>query len=203
MTVDTARASAEFVMRSSKLRAFGLIGLGLTGILALAAPVVMIASDAVANPQVIHTLSDNPGSSILLSLGILIGMALLTYPLRAGLAHLGGNAVVRMADGMVTFEGRSWPNRETWRAPLAQFCGVTHHIRATLSGPRHEIVLVHPNRDKDIVLHVAPRHPKEDAVYYSELLGLAQLQPRTLYTRDRSRAVTEQIKPAEVHARAA
>ena len=201
MIVDTNRASAEFTMRSNKLQAVVLLTLALGAIAALVAPVLIIAIDAVRNPQVIHTLVEHPGSTVLLVLGVVVGLALLSFPLRAGFARLGGDAMVKMADGMVTFEGRGLLNRGSWKAPLAQFCGVTHHIRATLSGARHEIVLVHSDPGKDILLHVATRHPKDDAAYYADLLGLGQLQPRTLYTRRRS-PISATI-PVEIQARAA
>ncbi len=202
MNVDTHRASAEFTMRSNMLQAVTLLALALGGMAALISPVLIIAIDALQNPHVVHTIIEHPGSSLLLGLGILVGMALLSFPLRAGLARLGGNATVKMADGIVSFEGSGLINGGRWKAPLAQFCGVTHHIRATLSGPRHEIVLVHPDPAKDVLLHVASRHPKEDAVYYADLLGLGQLQPRTLYTRHRTAANADTID-AEIQARAA
>ncbi len=185
MSIDQTHASADFTMKSSKLQAVMLIAVGLGGLICLFAPLALIALDALANPQVIHSLSQNLGSAILVTCGVALASALLSYPLRAGLTRLAADAKVRMADGMVQFEGNGLTGQESWRAPLAQFCGVTHHIRATLSGPRHEIILVHPDPSKDILLHLAPRHPKEDAVHYADLLGLGQLQPRTLYDRHR------------------
>ena len=199
MKIDPARASAEFSIKTNMLQAILLIGIAVTGLVCLLAPVLMIATDAITNPHVIHTLADNPGSTALLACGIVLGTGLLIYPLRAGLARLGGKATVRMADGMVTFESQGLLHRDVWRAPLAQFCGVTHHIRATLSGPRHEIILVHPDPSRDILLHVAPRHPKDDAAHYADLLGLGQLQPRTLYSRRRSRPI--ETVPVELQAR--
>jgi hypothetical protein len=201
MKIDQTRASADFVMKTNKLQAAILIGLGLGGLVCLLAPVALIALDALANPLVMHTLSDNLASTALLACGVVITTALLLYPLRAGITRLRGDATVRMADGMVHFKGQGLTAPEDWRAPLAHFCGVTHHIRATLSGPRHEIILVHPDPSKDILLHVGPRHPAEDAVHYADLLGLGQLQPRTLYSRHRIRPLDQPT--VELQARAA
>lgn len=185
MTVDPVRASAEFNMSTRKLQAGLLVGLSLGGILGLLLPVGLIAVGAISNPQVINSLMEHPGSAALLAAGVLVGIALLTFPLRAGLARLSSSGRVEMADGMVNVERRGLVALERWSAPLAQFCGVTHHIRATLSGPRHEIILVHPERDKDVLLHLAHRHPPEGAEYYARLLGLPELQPRELYNRHR------------------
>lgn len=200
MKIDPNLATADFTFKSSKLEAALLLVLGIGGMLCLLAPIALIALDALANPHVVNTLSANIGSTALLSTGVILAAALLLYPLRAGLNRLSGNAKVRMADGMVHFHGKGLTGPETWRAPLAQFCGVTHHIRATLSGPRHEIILVHADPEKDILLHVAPRHPKEDAVHFAELLGLAQLQPKTLYSRHRSRPHDSTSVELQAHA---
>lgn len=190
MTVDPVRASAEFNMSTRKLQAGLLVGLSLGGMLGLLLPVGLIAVGAISNPQVINSLMEHPGSAALLAAGVLVGITLLTFPLRAGLARLSSSGRVEMADGMVHVERRGLVALERWSAPLAQFCGVTHHIRATLSGPRHEIILVHPERAKDVLLHVAHRHPQEGAEHYARLLGLPELQPRELYNRHRRAPVS-------------
>lgn len=185
MTVDPVRASAEFSMSTKKLQAGLLLGLAIGGMLGLLLPVGMIAFDAFSNPQLVNSLWEHPGSAALLLAGVVLGIALLTFPLRAGIARLTSAGRVEMADGMVTVERRGIVGTERWSVPLAQYCGVTHHIRATLSGPRHEIILIHPEPDKDVLLHLAGRHPQEGADYYARLLGLPEMPPRELYHRHR------------------
>ncbi len=202
MTVDPIRASAEFRMYTNPLYAGLLVGLSLAAMIGLLLPVAMIASGAASNPQVVNSLAAHPGSALLLLTGMAIGLALLFVPLRAGIARLGGNTRVEMADGMVRMERRGLFGHQRWSAALAEFCGVTHHIRATLSGPRHEIVLLHPEPGKDILLHLAGRHPPEGADHYARLLGLAELQPRELYYRRRTAPATCP-QPVELQARAA
>lgn len=197
MTVDPVRASAEFSMSTRKLQAGLLIGLALGGMLGLLLPVGMIAVDAASNPEVVNNLVEHPGSAVMLLAGVILGVALLTFPLRAGLARLNGAGRVEMADGMVTVERRGLLGSQHWSGPLTDFCGVTHHIRATLSGPRHEIILVHPDPDKDVLLHLAGRHPQEGADYYARLLGLAELPPRELYLRRRSAPARTAVAPVD------
>lgn len=173
-----------------------MIGASLAMIAGLLLPIALIVIDGVSNPQVMHTLADNPASTALLGVGIAIGLALLTVPLRSGLYRLGGAGTVRMADGLVAVERRGLLGTERWTAPLTSFCGVTHHIRATLSGPRHEIILVHPEPTKDLLLHLASRPPQEGAEHFAGLLGLAELQPKVLYSRHRTPAVAP--RPIEI-----
>lgn len=207
MTVDPIRASAEFSMSTRKLQAVLMIGLAIAGIAALLLPLGLIAFDATTNPQALSNLIEHPGSAALLTAGIALGVMLLTFPLRAGLARLTSAGRVEMADGLVTVERQGLLGAERWSTPLATFCGVTHHIRATLSGPRHEIILLHPNPQKDVLLHLASRHPQEGADHYARLLGLPELQPRELYNRQRSAprvpATAARHPQSEMHAKAA
>jgi hypothetical protein len=205
MTVDPVRASAEFSLSTRKLQAGLLVGMSLGAMLGLLLPVGLIATDALANPAVLNSLAEHPGSAALLSAGIILGLGLLTFPLRAGLARLSSSGRVEMADGQVKVERTGLFARERWSAPLSEFCGVTHHIRATLSGPRHEIILVHPEPEKDVLLHLTSRHPQEGADYYARLLGLPELPPRHLYNKRRSPPTPAPIEPTltELQARAA
>ncbi len=204
MKVDADRASAEFSMHTRKLQASLMVGLSIAAMAGLLLPLGLIAIGATSNPRLINSLTEHLGSTALLIAGIALGLFLLTFPLRAGLARLGGSARVQMADGMVTMERQGLFGTERWSAPLADFCGVTHHIRATLSGPRHEIILVHPERSKDVLLHIANRHPQEGADHYARLLCHSELQPRELYSRRRSApSVRLEQPPVEMHARAA
>ncbi len=201
MTVDPARASAELLLKTPPLQALLLIAFSTLGMAILLTPLGLIAADAATNPQVFNTLGEHIGSSLLLAAGVAVGLVLLAYPLRAGLARLGGRTKVRLADGQVFVERRGVLRSQNWSAPLSQFCGVTHHIRATLSGARHEIILVHPDPAKDVLLNLGSRHPKEGADHFAYMLGMAEVQPRTLYQR---RRVPAQIDAAsELRAQAA
>lgn len=191
MTVDPAQASAKILWKTTRFQAYCLIATSVAGMVGLLYPVLLIGADAIAHPQVVQTIAEHAGATTLLMTGIILGLTLLYFPLRSGLARLGGAGVVRLQDGQVHVERQGLLGRQQWSAPLKAYCGVTHHIRATLSGPRHEIILVHPDPAKDVLLNLAPRHPQEGAAYYGELLGLPEVQPRTLYQRQRTAPVND------------
>ena len=73
-----------------------------------------------------------------------------------------------------------------WNEPLTAYRGVAHHIRTSLSGAQHEIVLVHPDASKSIVLTTADRigQPQVDAM--AALLNVCEVPARTLYQSRRS-----------------
>jgi hypothetical protein len=66
-------------------------------------------------------------------------------------------------------------------APLASYSGVTHRVRASLAGSRHELILVHHEREKSILLSVAPRTSQADVERVAALLGQRQIPPSERY----------------------
>lgn len=203
MTVDTHRASAEITLKTQRFLAGLQVAGALVAMLVVLSPLWLIAADAASNPNVTNTVMEHPVSTLLLVAGMVFGMALLLVPLRGGLARLGGQTRVVLADGRVTVDRQGLTGRDTWVEPLSKYCGVTHHIRATLSGARHEIILVHPDPARDVLLNLSQRSPKDGADHFAELLGLPEIQPRTLYLRQRPLAAANDAAPSPITARAA
>ena len=71
--------------------------------------------------------------------------------------------------------------RRTWSEPLAHYAGVAHRVRASLSGLRHELILVHRNPSRTILLAVANRIAPEEVARVANLLGLAEISSREAY----------------------
>jgi hypothetical protein len=69
----------------------------------------------------------------------------------------------------------------TWTRPLAEFRGVAHHVRATLTGVRHELVLVHAVRGRTVLLYAANAIPQSTVDRAAALLDLPQVPSRELY----------------------
>jgi hypothetical protein len=133
------------------------------------------------------------GIEMLAALGFLI--YLVALPTRRLIARLTTTRAVEIAHGFVRVtEGgnfRSW----TWVAPLASFTGVAHHVRASLSGTRHELILVHPMREKCVLLSVAARTSQGEVDRVATLLGHNEIPPSELY---RFKALWLGMKPASL-----
>ena len=90
----------------------------------------------------------------------------------------------------------------TWSEPLSAYAGVAHHVRASLSGTRHELILVHPEREKSVLLSVAPRTTQAEVNRVINLLGSFEIPPSALYRfkapwmRSRSRASAPSLSDA-------
>jgi hypothetical protein len=131
------------------------------------------------------------GLEVLAAIGFLI--YLLALPASRLVARLSATRTVVIADGLVSVtEGghfRTW----TWAAPLASFTGVAHHVRASLSGTRHELILVHPTRAMSVLLSVAPRTSQSEVDRVATLLGHKVIPSSELY---RFKALWPRMKAA-------
>ena len=72
---------------------------------------------------------------------------------------------------------RTW----TWSAPLGAFTGLAHHLRASLSGTRHELILVHPEREKSVLLCLADTLAQQEVERVATLLGHKEIPSSVLY----------------------
>lgn len=132
-----------------------------------------------------------------LALEILAAIAFTTYLLWLPMRRLLGRLAIRRtveidATSVRVLEGgyfRSW----AWSAPLSSFMGVAHHVRASLSGTRHELILVHPIREKSVLLSVANRTAQGEVDRVVALLGHKEIPPSELY---RFRAPWPRMSPA-------
>lgn len=183
VSVTTQGIPVEFQQHPAKLKAAALIALSTAAIATMLAPPTLIAIDLVNSPHALAALIERPMSTVLLAVGVMVCLALLYFPLRAGLSRLGSGSNVRLEHGMVTVDDFGLTGSRRWSLPFNQFCGVSHHIRATLSGPRHEIILVHPDRSKDVLLQLGNRAPEPGADHFARLLGLPEVHAKELYGR--------------------
>jgi hypothetical protein len=119
------------------------------------------------------------GVELLSALTALIFM--IGLPIRRQLARLAMKRDVEIAHGIVTVTEGSHFRTWTWKAPIAEYLGVAHHVRASLSGTRHELIMVHPEHEKSVLLCVAPRTSQSEVDRVAALIGLKQVPPGELY----------------------
>jgi hypothetical protein len=72
-------------------------------------------------------------------------------------------------------------SRTAWRMPLSTFEGVALHLRSSLSGVRTEAVLVHPNRNRSVVLMVAEHIGEREILELCRVLKLPRIPAARLY----------------------
>jgi hypothetical protein len=86
--------------------------------------------------------------------------------------------------------------RASFETPLASYAGVAHHIRASLSGNRHELILVHPDPARTVLVAVAPRFGESDIQRLCLLLGHREVPAKALYAWQDARMPPATVQPA-------
>jgi hypothetical protein len=142
---------------------------------------LLLVLHALLAPAVRATVAQHP----LLGLEVLVAFAFWAYllgvPLKRLVERLGATRAVDI-DGasVLVFESghfRAW----SWSAPLGSYAGVAHHVRASVSGTRHELILVHPEREKSVLLSLADKMPQSEVDRVARLLGHKIIPPSEIY----------------------
>jgi len=157
------------------------LALALPATIAVTAAILFVAFEAVAAPAAHSLLRQRPAIAIELLVAVSFLFYVLVLPTRRQIYRLAARREIYIAQGIVTVAEfghfRSW----TWSEPLASYRGVAHHVRASLSGTRHEIILVHAQRQKSVLLCVAPKTSQADVENIATLLGHREIPSSELY----------------------
>ncbi len=162
--------------RTSRTQAVFFLALLLPAILAMLVPVAFLAATAFADQAAREALSARPLTGILTTAGLAIWLGLWSIPLRRFWQSLTCSRRVEIgADRAVRVEDRSLFGRSTWMGTLADFQGLRHDVRSSLSGTRRELTLVHPNPARNVLLHTAPFLTDAKSAELAGILGCAVL----------------------------
>jgi hypothetical protein len=158
---------------------------GLVLMTALAAiivlPQIALAAYAVASSEVRSALIDQPLVALQLAAALALWVALVCWPLRNILMSLLSDRLVDIRNGDVTVIDKTPFSTVTWQMPLATYEGVALHIRSSLSGIRHEAILVHPNRSRSVILMVAQCIGEREILEVCRVLQLPNIPADRLY----------------------
>jgi hypothetical protein len=127
--------------------------------------------------------ADNPGAAAQVLVGIAMWTVLFVLPAKRIVQRFGAARRILVDRDFVTVNDRGFFGTHRWSAPLSDYAGVARHLRSTLSGLRHELILVHREPRKSVLLHsgdLASLPTVEQAI---KLLALPEIQPRELYSR--------------------
>ena len=72
---------------------------------------------------------------------------------------------------------------KTWSEPVAAYVGLAHHVRASLSGTRHELILIHPERERSLLLHAGDKISQAEIDQLTRLLGCREIAPQLYYRK--------------------
>ncbi len=131
-----------------------------------------------------------------LGLGFILLIGLVWWPLRLGITRLAQRRTVEISRDHVFVTDRHLLGDISWSAPISEFAGVAHHLRSSLSGIRHELVLVHPERRRSLILRVSEKISERDLDDMRRLLLTPEVAPLALYQPRRTVARPAANRPA-------
>jgi hypothetical protein len=159
--------------RASRTAAIVLMALLVPVLAAVLLPAALMLTFAA------HDLWDaaahKPLPATILAAGLIAWIGLLLAAAKHTLQHFGTRRRVRIAGGHVTVNETGLLRATRWSAPLGEFKGIAHHVRATLSGVRHELILVHSVRSRSVLLYAAPAIAQATIDDAARLLGRPQV----------------------------
>jgi hypothetical protein len=175
----------------SSVRASLRIVLLLPIVLTLLALLGGVALAAVTEPTSLSLLIERPVAAAQIAAGVAMWAALLLIPASRALSRACVRRDIVIADGAVEIVRRTPLSTRRRSVPLTEYRGVAHHVRSSLSGLSHEIVLVHPQRSLTVTLITAERVTQAMLDEAKSLLGLPEISARTIYERNPSRGAVE------------
>ena len=174
----------QLEQRTCKVRTFFLALLMAPAVLALALPAGLALWLLASDPEVAQFGSESPVAFVQLLLLPLLAGLLCWLPMKAVAWRIHRRREVVVADGLVAVKESSLLGTRAWQAPLAEFRGIAHDVRSSLSGSRHELILVHPDASRSVLLHFADRIPQSTIESTKSLLELPQVTTRELHRLD-------------------
>lgn len=146
-----------------------------------------VALAAVTEPTSLSVLVERPLATAQIAAGIALWAALLLIPASRALSRACVRREVVIADGAVEIVRRTPFTTRRRSVPLTEYQGVAHHVRSSLSGLAHEIVLVHPQSSATVTLLTAERVTQAMLDEAKSLLGLPEIPARAIYERTPAR----------------
>lgn len=141
--IEQSRASWTVVLGMGSALSIGL---------SLFGGFILIASQALSEPEALNVALARPLATLQIVAGLLLLATLILIPVRRLFAHFGRTALIEIDDCMVHVRESGLLAGRSFAEPLAAYEGAAHRMRTTLSGIQHEVILVHPDAHRDVVI---------------------------------------------------
>jgi hypothetical protein len=171
-------------------RTTGLLLALLIGFAALLlSPFYLVATAALAAQDLQGAASIRPMAIAQIIAGLAFWLILLGLPIYRLLDTLTRSRSIEISAGQVSIEDRVFGRTKIWSGALADFLGVSPYLRASLSGVRHELILVHPELHRSVLVAMAPRLMQSEVDQVTTALGLRELAPQTFRQRPEKKSI--------------
>jgi hypothetical protein len=120
--------------------------------LSLFGGMILVASQALSEPEALNLALARPMATFQIVAGLLLLATLLLVPVQRLFARVGRTGLIEIDDRVVRVRESGLLAGRSFAEPLAAYEGAAHRIRTTLSGVQHEVILVHPDPRRDVVI---------------------------------------------------
>lgn len=162
--------------------------------LAIVTPFAAVLAHLIDTPHARSLMTEQPGSVVQLALGLVVWTVLLGWPAKRLARRLITRRIVCLTRGHVAVEETGIKGTSSWTLPMTAFTGLAHHVRASVSGVGHELVLRHDDPSRSVLIAVAPRITQSEVERICALLEVREIPARLLY--ERSGAARSESYPA-------
>jgi hypothetical protein len=135
-------------------------------------PQIGLAAYALSSPDFRQALAARPVAALELTAAFAFWAGLVCWPLRKIFAALTSDRIVDIRGGEVAVIDKSLRSTRVWRMPLATYEGIAVRLRTSLSGTHHEVLLVHPDPWRSVILATAGQIGRPEALELCRILGL-------------------------------
>jgi hypothetical protein len=188
------RLPFEVEHKSSRTAAAVQILLLLPVVAMVVLPIALVLT--FASHDLWEAVAHKPLPATILGAGLVAWLGLLLIPAKRLILDFGNRRRVKIGAERIMVDDKGLFRSSHWSAPLAEFSGIAHHVRATLSGVRHELILVHPVRDRSVLLLAADAIGQSTIEQAAHLFRLPQVPAHPLHRiaqRDFSSSVVEAL----------
>lgn len=145
---------------------------------ALLVPFWLVVVQLASDPGARAVLAARPLVGVQLLAGLLLLACIFGWPLAVLARRSLARRRITIGNGTVYSEAVGSFRKTSWTEPLADYAGITHRVRTSLSGVRHELVLVHRRPSRSVILLSEPTVEAEAISSVARLFALAEIPSR-------------------------
>lgn len=143
--------------------------------LSLFGGMILVASQALSEPEALSLALARPMATLQIVAGLLLLATLMLIPVRRLVSHVGRTGLIEIDGHIVHVRETGFLAARSFAEPLAAYEGAAHRIRTTISGVQHEVILVHPDARRDVVLALDAVKPGMTAAAMMARLDLPEV----------------------------
>ncbi|MEQ1695994.1 MAG: hypothetical protein ABL901_09165 [Hyphomicrobiaceae bacterium] len=168
----------QLVQTPSRTSPFLMLALAFPAALAVLAPFSMIAAHAAIDSSMFF---ERTATTVQLSLALVLWGFVFVLPLVQRTRQLGQSRTISITDDCINVTDRGLLGNKSWVQPLSAYRGIAHHVRSSLSGTRHELLLIHPTPSYSLLLRAADKIGQAEIDELGILLGCREIAPQVFY----------------------